>query len=65
MNRPRNTATPAQKRQLERLIRTHNTSRQKLIQGIQQLHRDGVSIRELAELTNRSTNTIQRWLKTP
>ncbi len=65
MNRPRNTATPAQKRQLERLIRADNAGRQKLIQGIQQLHADGVSIRELAELCGRSTNTIQRWLKTP
>lgn len=60
---PRGDATPTQKRLVQLLVRDADTSRHKLIQGLREVHAEGVSIRALAELTGRSTNTIQRWLR--
>lgn len=55
--------TPApERRRLQTATRKHETSRTELIAAVKAAKNAGGSIRDIAELTGRSTNTIQRWL---
>lgn len=63
MVRPAGTPTAAQKRRLATAARRRDTANTEFHQALRNVHEEGVSIRQLAELLGRSTNTIQRWLK--
>lgn len=67
MGRPRNITPPEQRARILRIMRAAQRSEErydeKLAQAVRDAHVAGGSVRDIAELTGRSTSTIQRWLK--
>lgn len=63
MVRARGVTPPPERRRLQAATRKHETSRAELIAAVKAAKEVGGSIRDIAALTGRSTNTIQRWLQ--
>lgn len=59
----RGVTPPIERRRLLTLMRKAEKGRDEFIQAVRDAHTAGGSVRDIAELTGRSTNTIQRWLK--
>lgn len=63
MVRARGVTPPPERRRLLATMRKEGKVRAEVIQAVKDAHTAGGSVRDIAELTGRSTNTIQRWLK--
>lgn len=62
---PRGEIPDAERVSLQEKVEERDEARQELIAAVKAAKDAGGSIRDIAELTGRSTNTIQRWLREP
>ncbi|AEK07801.1 HTH DNA binding protein [Mycobacterium phage Yoshi] len=52
-----------QRSKLLAAVEAHDVTRSELLAAVREASSAGGSVREIAALTGKSTNTIQRWLK--